>query len=1060
MKKIFYFLLLMLSGFVLGQQHPLTRIDPNQLNFLNIPLTPKSVDFKTTIGCGGRNDGRSHAAMLYFKADYDLDLKFDIIGQLDGDYAVIVYKVNDTNGDGIPNEVFQTNTTITALRSIYSSHSTKSLVDNSTDFCEFYGSYGTSDGKVKSLDFEANSYIVIAIQANLAAGTNPLFDIHLNIAKTVDNLVFDNHCYTDDYLLSDVKTKIINDIRASDPSVNVGSVEFYKPNNTLTNDNISYANGIEQTLYARVYDNLGKLVYIYKPIIFKFIPELIYTIQNATEQFCAPSKSFTKDYIILKVSPSINSSKYVDYEVYLNGMKVNGTINLTNSTTYKMKLEYIGTEFCATTQFSDEVELKLENSNPTLPSGRFREVCNAEILSENEILTALGVDVNNFRLVNPPPTTYTFIGNEFKFQVQIVDRTDGACVSNQVEFTVKKKPNVDLDNLTLTFCRSDFSFSEFQKMMNEVKKNDNSVTLDLNYNGTSYTELQLQSLYDLIIRTTTQTDFNLSINGNKAGFCESTVPLKITLNASSIPTKSFEVLFNPGCLGVTQDYTFEVDKIKEHIKDEFGILNIADFDIFNLDGTPFSPVIVGANSNQTLVFKVRKVGESCLSEQMELIVKTVNQPNVASAIYSDEFCEGELLTIDDNLLRDNFGANVFDYKILIDGTEYIQGSSIQKVLNFGTNISLNISVEFKNRLRETCSTTVNLSISKKQDLIVDVPSLENYTLTNEIVYCEDDDINAKSQIKAILDYIKSQYPTLVSKSSVDEIYNQFNSEEGFVNINFDDPNYCGTVAVKFFYKKNALPNFEIPTSDQICSDSKFEIDFEELAKAQSLDITDYVFLVTGDDVTKVSAYKYELGIGDYSIIISNSNSGCPKEYILKLTNSETPSIDKITINEKSIIVSAKGKGKLEYALFDSNGVVIVNWQTNNELIIPSNITDNNFSVKVRLNNCGISERKNVIYLALPNVVTPNNDGYNDVWQPMTKDGKVNDTSNSYRLTIFDRLGKHILSQEGTDIIKWDGTHNGKPVADGTYWYLLEFSKQSDDLQVLYSGSILVKRKIK
>ena len=37
--------------------------------------------------------------------------------------------------------------------------------------------------------------------------------------------------------------------------------------------------------------------------------------------------------------------------------------------------------------------------------------------------------------------------------------------------------------------------------------------------------------------------------------------------------------------------------------------------------------------------------------------------------------------------------------------------------------------------------------------------------------------------------------------------------------------------------------------------------------------------------------------------------------------------------------------------------------------------------------------------------------------------------------------------------------DGKPVADGTYWYLLEFSKQSDDLQVLYSGSILVKRKI-
>lgn len=79
---------------------------------------------------------------------------------------------------------------------------------------------------------------------------------------------------------------------------------------------------------------------------------------------------------------------------------------------------------------------------------------------------------------------------------------------------------------------------------------------------------------------------------------------------------------------------------------------------------------------------------------------------------------------------------------------------------------------------------------------------------------------------------------------------------------------------------------------------------------------------------------------------------------------------------------------------------------------------------------------------------------------MTKNGKINDVSNSYKLIIFDRYGKQILSKEGTNIIEWDGTHNGKPVADGTYWYMLEFSKQSDDLKVLYSGSILVKRKIK
>ncbi|MFV0236878.1 hypothetical protein OBK19_13315 [Empedobacter falsenii] len=338
MKKIFYFLLLMISVVVWGQ-HPLTEINPNELNFPNITLTLKSVDLKTTTSCGGRNDGRTHAAMLYFKADYDLDLKFDIVGQLGGDYAIIVYKVNDTNGDGIPNEVFQTNTTITALRSIYSTHPTKSLVDDSTDLCEFYGNYGASDGKVKSLDFEANSYVVIAIQASPGAGTNPVFDLHLKIAKTVDDLGFDSHCYTDDYLLADVKTKITDDIRIKDPSIIVRNIQFYKLDNTSTSDNISYANGIEQILYARVYDNSGKLVYIYKPIKFKFIPELIYTVQGKTEQYCATSITFSKEDLIHKISPTINSSKYSDYEVYVDGVIVNGNISLNNSNQYDIQLK-------------------------------------------------------------------------------------------------------------------------------------------------------------------------------------------------------------------------------------------------------------------------------------------------------------------------------------------------------------------------------------------------------------------------------------------------------------------------------------------------------------------------------------------------------------------------------------------------------------------------------------------------------------------------------------------------------------------------------------------------
>ncbi|MFV0139855.1 gliding motility-associated C-terminal domain-containing protein [Empedobacter falsenii] len=1046
MKKIFYFLLLMLSGVVWGQHPDLHQINPNQLNFNNLQVYLKGrTPILPNIECLPNPDS-PYIGFYYFKAENDLDLNLTIKANntTNKNFSIFVWNISDSNGNDEPDEVFENNTTKRANRSIYGDYLTKGLYPNEAigHNCEF----DVGDGKVRGLigdeRINKDTYVVIAIMTSIATDT---FDLSLGIAESHNMNDFINYKCIGESISYE---EIVDKLRSQPIISNTDIISLYADSsfNTIINDTEVFST--DRQIYALVKDSTGNLKYIFTiPISFKTL--IGYSVQNAPEQFCAPSKSFTKDYIISKISPSIDPGKYVDYEVYVDGVIVNGNVSLNNSNNYSIKLKYIGTEFCPVTIFSNEVNLTLENSNPTLPTGRFREVCTDEILSEDEILTALGVDVNNFKLVNPPPTTYTFVGNEFKFQVQIVDRTDGACVSNQVEFTVKKKPNVDLENLTLTICRSDFSFSEFQRIVNDVKKNDEAVDLEINYDGVNYNEVQLQSLYDLIRRTTTQTDFNLSINGNKAGFCESTVLLKITLNPPSIPTTPFEVLFNPGCLGVTEDYTFSILYIENYIKAKLGT-NIV---IADNDGNPLTSITLTPNSSQTLSFKARGLTELCWSELMTFDLQTINQPNVVSATLSDEFCEGETLTIDDNLLRDNFGSNVFDYKIFIEGVEYIRGNPVQRELDFGGNTSLNISVEFKNRLSDTCSTTIDLSINKKDDLVVYVASLETYTFTNEIIYCEGEDENAKNQIEAILNHINSQEPGLVVKSTIDEIFDQFNSNEGFVNVDFEDPNYCGTATIKFYFKRNPLPTITVPEEvDPLCFNELYSLDF-----TTQTDYDKYTYIVEKVGGTRINGVdKFELDAGIYNITIEDKITGCSVVKTLDVKNAETPTIEKITINKTSIIVTAKGNGKLEYALFGSDGNIIVDWQTKNELIIPDKIADNNFTVKVRLNGCGVFERKDVIYLVLPNVVTPNQDGKNDVWKPMTKNGKINDVSNSYKLIIFDRYGKHILSQEGIGIIEWDGTHNGKPVADGTYWYLLE---SNEELQVLYSGYIVVKRKI-
>jgi gliding motility-associated-like protein len=71
-------------------------------------------------------------------------------------------------------------------------------------------------------------------------------------------------------------------------------------------------------------------------------------------------------------------------------------------------------------------------------------------------------------------------------------------------------------------------------------------------------------------------------------------------------------------------------------------------------------------------------------------------------------------------------------------------------------------------------------------------------------------------------------------------------------------------------------------------------------------------------------------------------------------------------------------------------------------------------------------------LIMPNVFTPNADGYNDFFIP--------DYANvdSFELTIYNRWGK-LIAKSGDLRIGWDGNSNNTPCPDGTYYFLAEFS---------------------
>lgn len=80
-------------------------------------------------------------------------------------------------------------------------------------------------------------------------------------------------------------------------------------------------------------------------------------------------------------------------------------------------------------------------------------------------------------------------------------------------------------------------------------------------------------------------------------------------------------------------------------------------------------------------------------------------------------------------------------------------------------------------------------------------------------------------------------------------------------------------------------------------------------------------------------------------------------------------------------------------------------------------------------------------LLIPNFITPNDDGENDVftirWAGIKR---------AERILIFNRWGELIFTSEQVDEVFWDGTFNGIPVNPDVYVYWLEYYCLNDQLQ--------------
>lgn len=83
-------------------------------------------------------------------------------------------------------------------------------------------------------------------------------------------------------------------------------------------------------------------------------------------------------------------------------------------------------------------------------------------------------------------------------------------------------------------------------------------------------------------------------------------------------------------------------------------------------------------------------------------------------------------------------------------------------------------------------------------------------------------------------------------------------------------------------------------------------------------------------------------------------------------------------------------------------------------------------VLTSVNGCDSTVVTTIKIIDFPNTITPNNDGKNDVFMP------------GWKVKVYNRNG--ILLYDGDN--GWDGTHNGNPVAQDTYFFVLYLKNEA------------------
>lgn len=187
--------------------------------------------------------------------------------------------------------------------------------------------------------------------------------------------------------------------------------------------------------------------------------------------------------------------------------------------------------------------------------------------------------------------------------------------------------------------------------------------------------------------------------------------------------------------------------------------------------------------------------------------------------------------------------------------------------------------------------------------------------------------------------------------------------------------------------------------------------------------------------------------GTYIVTGTNKN-GCKAQTSMHVSKIPLPEVnfrltpDKLDLRNPVISGDIATKEEINYEWQLGDGTI-----TNSPTFTHKyNVSNSGTGYTITLNavdqyGCANSLTKNIILdLKVPNVFTPNNDGYNDTFMP------------NYDLQIYDRNG--ILIYNGNQ--GWNGTYKGAKMDPDAYFYLLRYVDTNNIAQIKKGCVMLVR----